>query len=137
MTLGLAAPRRWLGPLLAVYWLAIFAATHLPQAALPPSTLGDKAEHFIAYGLLAVLLNLWLIHRFPRLPMPWLWTLCIAMAYGAIDELTQPIVNRHAALGDWIADATGAALGVLLVNTVLFAVARWRGRGRTGNIPSP
>ena len=51
---------RALGPITAMYWLMLFAATHLPQMALPTTTLGDKTEHFITYGILGALLATWL-----------------------------------------------------------------------------
>ena len=34
------------------------------------------------------------------------------MLYGAIEETTQPLVNRVASLIDWLADAIGATLGL-------------------------
>jgi VanZ family protein len=32
--------------------------------------------------------------------------------YAAADELTQLLVGRTASVGDWLADAAGAALGL-------------------------
>lgn len=112
-----AARRRrfgWLGVVLAVYWLGIFAATHLPQAALPQTNLGDKTEHFIAYGLLAFLMTAWLRLTRSRRRGVGLLVLAVCIAYAAADELTQPIVNRFADFRDFLADAVGAGLGVLV-----------------------
>lgn len=115
-----APPRRgWLGPLLASYWLLIYTATHLPQAALPQTSLGDKTEHFIAYALLAGIMLPWVMHRWPAARFPWLIVLLVSMAYGGIDEITQPIVNRYADLRDWLADSTGAAIGLGVSMTVI------------------
>lgn len=124
MTEGALPALRWcraLGPLLAVYWLVMFAATHLPQAAMPQTTLGDKTEHFIAYGVLGFLLATWLALAKPRVRHPMIIALAITLIYAAVDELTQPIVNRHADLRDWLADAIGAALGVLAASLLLYA----------------
>lgn len=118
---------RVLGPLLAMYWLIMFAATHLPQSALPQTSLGDKTEHFIAYGLLGFSISIWLSLAKPRLRHPLIIALLIALIYGAVDELTQPIVNRYADLRDWLADAIGAALGIALASLVLFA---WKRKSR-------
>jgi VanZ family protein len=112
---NLPQPRyKWLGPLLAAYWLFIFAATHAPQAALPQTHLGDKTEHFLAYGILAVLLFAWLRFTRPRFRRIALPAVLICVAYAAVDELTQPIVNRYTDFRDFLADATGAAIGVLV-----------------------
>ncbi len=40
-------------------------------------------------------------------------------AYAAIDELTQPLVRRHAAWGDWAADLIGAAVAVIVAELLL------------------
>ena len=118
-TTGTQSPRyRWLGPLLAVYWLFIFTATHAPQAALPQTHLGDKTEHFIAYGILAAIMCAWLRFTRPtwrRIALP---VLLICAAYAAVDELTQPIVNRYADIRDFLADTIGAAIGVLIAMIV-------------------
>lgn len=128
---SLGARRRrfgWLGAVLAVYWLGIFAATHLPQAALPQTHLGDKTEHFIAYGLLAFLMTAWLRLARARRRGVGLLVFAVCTAYAAVDELTQPIVNRFADFRDFLADAVGAGLGVLVG---MFAFRR-AGLGRTG-----
>lgn len=105
--------RRWTGPILAAYWLGIFAATHLPPAALPQTTFGDKTEHFVAYGGLAFLMTAWLRLTRPAMRGVALLVLGVSMAYAAVDELTQPIVSRFADFGDFLADWVGAGLGTL------------------------
>jgi VanZ family protein len=108
-----------MGPLLGVYWLCIFTATHSPQATLPQTHLGDKAEHFIAYGLLALLMTAWLRYTRPQLRGATWIVLAVCVAYAAIDETTQPIVNRFADMRDFLADAIGASVGTL-IGMVLF-----------------
>lgn len=113
--------------LVALYWVALFTLTHLPpsEAPHPPSFLGDKGSHAIAYCGLTFLLGftLWTfgLGRRSRL-WPWI-TLSAVLAYGAVDEWTQIIVGRDCELLDWVADGTGAVVAVLLL-AVVFRVVR-------------
>lgn len=114
---------RWIGPILGIYWLIAFSGTHLPGNSLPNRPWGDKLDHMAGYAILGFLICLWL-----GLSRPWIrfspaWALLIALVYGAIDEITQPIVFRVADLGDWVADAIGATVGVA-VGTIIVAIAR-------------
>ena len=100
------------------YWALLGTMTHLPPRYMPHVEVSDKLEHFLAYGLLAGLLGLTTWVTFPR--RPWLvWTvLILGLAYGALDELTQPLFHRDCEFEDWIADAVGTMAGML---PVLFA----------------
>jgi VanZ family protein len=100
---------------LALYWLTLFILTHLPPMKPPLGEGTDKYEHLLAFGLLAILLNTVLRRRLPR-HADWL-TLALVMAYGAIDERSQPPFGRTCDLTDWFADCTGAALGVVISAT--------------------
>ncbi|MDB5346753.1 MAG: hypothetical protein JWP89_5130 [Schlesneria sp.] len=107
--------------LLAIYWSSMFFGTHLPR--MPQSLAGhsDKLLHFCAYGGLAVLLLSWRITRgrvsIRQLLMLWL----MIGAYGIFDEMTQPLVGRDSDIEDWLADLTGAAIGL----AVTWPVATW------------
>ena len=72
----------------------------------------DKALHLTAYFGLAVLVCLnWSL----RWPFGWAAIVGIVAAlsvHGALDELTQIPVGRHANFYDWVADCAGAAAGV-------------------------
>lgn len=111
---------------LAGYWLAMFAATHLPikVAALPGGT--DKVIHVGLYALLAALLAItWQCSagRLTARHLRWAW---IALAaYAAFDELTQIPVGRTASWADWLADLVGALAGLVLF-------AWWSARFRRG-----
>lgn len=122
-----SAGYRWLGPLLAGYWLFIFFATHLPSGALPPTALGDKLEHFIAYGILGFLLVCWIgftaRRAWVRRAAPYLG-IAVCVVYAAVDEATQPIVGRYADFGDFLADAVGASVGALAGMVLLARVRR-------------
>jgi VanZ family protein len=105
---------------LVLYWTILFTATTIPGNKLPDIHLSDKIEHFSAFFILAVLLNLTLIYQRKSLLLfnyAALVTIIICLSYGAIDELHQMIIpGRTADLRDWIADSTGVILGVLIMN---------------------
>jgi len=102
---------------LVTYWLILFLATSLPAQKLPSIGFTDKINHFIAYFVLAVLVNLTLIYQrksrllFERAPVA---TIIICLFYGAVDELHQLLVpGRFAETLDWVADGLGTVVGVL------------------------
>src|SRR5215813_1509259 len=102
-----------------VYWAALFAATHLPAYKIPPVPVTDKTVHTVSYGLLAIALMVSLHLRGTLTPGTGITVLAILLAYGAIDEWTQILVNRSCELADWYADAAGAAVGVVLVTLIV------------------
>jgi VanZ family protein len=108
---------------LAGYWLALFAATHLP-VHFPglPGAGADWLVHFAAFAILAwLLVSAWerTVGRLHRRHLHAAWWLLVL--YAAADELTQLLVGRTASAADWLADAAGAALGLALF-------AAWRPR---------
>jgi VanZ family protein len=109
--------RVWLwGPVIA-YMAIIFWESSLTNAPLP-GRLSDKVAHALGYGLLGGLVARALAGGFPR-PLSWsgvILSVAVATLYGASDELHQHYVpGRTADLNDLIADAAGAALGVIAV----------------------
>jgi VanZ family protein len=108
-------PRLW-RLALAVYWIALFTATHIPVERVPRAVgSADKFVHVAAFTLLAgIFATTWQISagRLNYRHLLWAWTAIVL--YGALEEATQPFVNRTASLMDWLADATGAAIGILL-----------------------
>ncbi|NWG28542.1 MAG: VanZ family protein [Ignavibacteriaceae bacterium] len=104
---------------LTVYWLILFSATTIPTQKLPSIGFNDKLIHFLAYFVLAVLVNLTMIFQrksiqlFEKAPLA---TIIICLFYGAVDELHQMLVpGRSAETLDWIADAIGVVFGVFVV----------------------
>ena len=104
---------------LTIYWLILFIATTTPVERLPSIGFTDKINHFIAYFILAVLVNLTLIYQrkfrllFEKASIA---TIIICLFYGAVDELHQILVpGRFAETLDWVADASGTSLGVLVI----------------------
>ena len=96
---------------LLLYLLALVVATHIP---IPPAKLmpaaSDKTLHFIAYFGLGFLVAL---HPTPSWQRRMLLFLGL-LAFGAADELTQPLVRRSAEWADWFADGVGAFAGLLI-----------------------
>ena len=104
---------------LIVYWLILFTATSLPVEKLPSIGLSDKVNHLLAYFVLSVFVYLTLLFQrkskflFKYAPAA---TLIISTFYGITDELHQLLIpGRSAEVLDWMADAIGAILGILLV----------------------
>ena len=107
---------------LVLYWIVLFTATTLPGNQLPDLHLSDKIEHFSAFFILAVMLNLALIFQrksFIIFKYAALVTIIITLSYGAVDELHQLFIpGRSADIRDWLADSTGGILGVFILNLV-------------------
>lgn len=103
----------------------LLTLTHIPNAALPRVlqwNLVDKIEHAAAYGLIAILFLCSL--RRPVRPLFLLIVFAALAVVGALDEITQPLVNRYASFGDYASDLIGivGACAIFLV-----------GRGAGGN----
>lgn len=100
---------------LALYTLLLLAGTHVPQ---PPEELvdlagSDKTLHFAAYATLALLAGVNLALRgWFRLTAVLLVFFALAV-FGALDEITQPLVGRQADVRDWAADVSGVVGGVI------------------------
>lgn len=114
--------KRWL-----IAWLASLAGvltlTHIPRAAMPEfldAHMLDKLEHVLAYGLIAFLFLLSLPEG-SRLATFVIGLVGLAII-GAVDEITQPFVNRTASVGDYAADVTG----ILLACAIFLVKRRFR-----------
>jgi len=101
---------------LSLYWLALFAATHIPPTwRMIPREVNDKLEHFSGFMLLAFLVAVTWQLSAGILTSRHLWIVWfVLLAYVALDEITQIPVHRDCDYRDWIVDATGAAAGILL-----------------------
>ncbi len=119
---------------LVVYWIILFVGTSIPAQSVPSLGIGgDKVVHFFAYLILSALLYLTFIFQ-EKLSFAQrnaiLLTLAIAICYGVLDELHQMLVpGRSAELLDWIADALGAACGVLIT---FFLLKKFKKEAETG-----
>lgn len=127
----LNSPRLW-QLALACYWLALFLGTHIPIDRIPlHGGTADKFAHVVAFAVLAAIFAItWQVSAGRLMARHLVWAWIVIAFYGAVEELTQPLVGRVAGLWDWLADASGAALGL-----VLFACVRrfWEGAARGVN----
>ena len=123
---------RWLAALLVVTWLAAFTATHLPKEAVPEIPATDWTLHLVGYfvlaGLFAGALTACGVRRARRAAL----AVSVFAAYAAFDEITQPLVNRHASVHDWLADLIGVVLALAAWEV---AVAVWQRRSRARQRP--
>jgi VanZ family protein len=111
--------RRWLPP--ALWAGVILTITSVPNIPTPSSAGSDKLGHFVLYfvfGFLAIR-TVWGTTTLMRT----IATTIIALAvFAAVDEWHQSLIPRRSAeLGDWVADLSGATLGV-----AMFALLRAR-----------
>lgn len=120
----LEANKKWLVyfPLI-IYWFILFIATTLPSQDLPETHVSDKIEHFTAYFILAILLNLTMMFQNKYAGMrrkAWLYTLIIIVTYAALDELHQLFIpGRDCEFLDWVSDSSGVLLGLGLVKILM------------------
>ena len=123
--------RGGLALLAAAYAITLVLATHYPKLDQLLGRYGhaDKLLHFVAYFLLAVFVALavWGAGRWSRRAVV---AVAIALAaFGAVDEITQPLFGRTADVFDWVADCAGIAVGILLVAVTSSAWGRGSRRG--------
>jgi VanZ family protein len=113
-TRALVTNRRFRTALWLMTFAGAFTVSHLPppKDRIPPP-IHDKTLHVIGCFVLGMV-TMWRLAR-PQntilVKTAFLWLLVI-VAYGAVDELTQPWTGRTCEFGDWVADAVGAALGI-------------------------
>ena len=110
-------------PIFNIKWLTVAVAltaaflflSHLPPQVVPSrlQTGGyDKIAHMLGYGVITLLFFLALRSSSSLLSgfVLFVAILCV----GAVDELTQPLVNRTASLADWFANLVGITSVLLL-----------------------
>lgn len=89
--------------------------THLPPQKDPtPSALPDTLKHFAGFLALG-LATAWMRQdRTSGRARAWVGWYAFLVGYAAFDEWTQPLAGRSCELRDWLADAAGAACGLVL-----------------------
>ena len=107
----------------AVVWLAAATATHVPAETFSEVPVGDVVLHFTGYfGLTYVFLLTLRVHGVGFLHRV-LLAAGVLLLYGALDEITQPWVNRCASIYDWFANAVGISAAVSL--DALGSLVQW------------
>ncbi len=108
---------RYSGAVLAIYWVALFIGTHIPQLpnVAPDVPYFDKVLHFSAYAGLAFLLAAAFTMRLSMSARRYVAIFVGLSLYGALDELIQAIpgLGRQADVMDWLADLSGVTCGLL------------------------
>ncbi len=103
-----------------MFWAAaILVMTSWPSPGGIPDVTGlDKVAHFSVYAILGTLVARALL---PTRALPVLTIAFIGIAtFGALDELHQNwIPGRDASVADWIADISGALVGLAVAPTLL------------------
>jgi VanZ family protein len=104
---------------LLVYWIALFAGTHMPS----PPTLGvrfnDKVQHFAAFFGLATLLY-WVVPARRSLMRKIGIVLGVAIAYAAFDEWTQRFSPRRTVdIRDFFTNVSG-----IMTATLVYVLSR-------------
>lgn len=108
--------RRFVGWTTLAYWGVLFVATHIPLPPLPASGMGsDKVAHVAAFAGLGFLCALWLALAGRLTSGRTLLLLAVLAVYGAVDEWLQQFVGRFTDFDDWIADVSGAVIGIAVV----------------------
>lgn len=112
------AEREWMrraGCVLAFAVLVLIIFFSFMKAGTEPRISGeggDKWGHFLAYAALGCSLMLW--HPKGRGAEGFFQGLLASALLGASIELLQPFFGRICALSDFLADAAGAACGLVL-----------------------
>lgn len=109
---------------LVLYWITLFTITTIPQHFVQKLfELQDKIEHFLAYTVLAILLNLSLHFQKKMSKLSYnsaLFTFLLITVYAGLDEIHQIIVpGRYADFFDWVADSLGGLSGVYIAVTFI------------------
>ena len=87
--------------------IAIGLATLTPVEKLPTVSGSDKAYHLILIAILTLPIAIIRPHV--------LWIILgLSIAYGGAIEIIQPLVNRNCEMADFLTDAGGAVVGVLV-----------------------
>lgn len=119
---------RWARPCLIGYWILALIATHAPDNSAPSPGIPhlDKVFHLVGYLVLSFFCSLafgaWnargdgSAHQADgatrRNPLQRRWLLVgIVIAYGLVDEATQPWFGRDFDWWDWLADIVGTLIG--------------------------
>ena len=111
------------------YGLFLLIATHAPaddvQFIVRAADYGlldpDKLLHMAAYGVLGLLAALAYGGRWRPMSTAVITLFVLIAAWGAVDEVTQPLFGRLADANDLVCDLIGGAIGL----AAGFAVSRW------------
>ncbi len=118
-------------------WLGAFGASHIPLEQLPEFGASDKTLHLVGFFLLGT--GFWLTMLAFGSPMSRRVVVIVSAMtiYAALDEITQPLVNRYAAFDDWLADVVGVIAAVVVLEAGRWLVTASGHRAQSRKRPSP
>lgn len=98
--------RHWLALSLALLAFVTWGSL-TPGIVLPQVVHSDKTRHFLAYAAIAFPIGL-------ARPRGWGWMLLALLGWSICIEIIQPFVGRSRDVRDFLANASGAGLGILI-----------------------
>ena len=108
-----------------VLWITALFVTHCPRGQIPGLDLPGETSRGLggllhALGYFALAGAFWLTLAAYGLSLRRRLALVIGVfvAYGALDEITQPLFGRQADLFDWLADLIGATAAALVATGI-------------------
>ena len=121
--MSLLRRHKWILAGLAIYWPAIFIATHISVPSwVGQAGMSDKTMHFLSYlGLVSLV---WFAVS-PYEKVNWfrrkVWIILAVMVwYGVVDEWLQGFVGRQPEIKDFYADLFAALLGLIILSIFSF-----------------
>ena len=125
--------RHGLGAATALYSLVLVFTTHYPHPEELLDLLlsrreqpSDKSLHLMAYGVLGLLAAATLRAHGRLNPRNAILLAAGLAAAAVVDEITQPLFNRHSDPIDWACDCIGILAGIVVVASIADAAARRR-----------
>lgn len=104
-----------------------FSVSHIPSDVMHDiKTPSDTSLHMSGFAILAGLFLLMLAAFNVRAMWRSLVVLAVMALYAALDERTQPLVNRVCDVRDWYADMAGSTIAVIVLGLLLRIFARRR-----------
>lgn len=100
----------------AAVTLVVVALTHIPMKYMSHRLCAggfDKFIHAAAYGVITFFFLRAIRTSISMLSI--LFVFCAVISIGAIDELTQSLVDRTVSMNDWLADVTGCFIVLCVV----------------------
>ena len=108
--------------LLVLLWAGAFTLTHMSSGNVPDFHVGDKTLHTAGFAGLASAFGVTLLAFGVRRRRRLVLMFVVMLAYGAIDEWTQPWFGRGCDFTDWLHDVVGTIIAVGVVELIAWIV---------------
>jgi VanZ family protein len=104
--------------LTVVIAFVIGLATLTPVEKLTVVSGSDKLYHLLSFAILTFTIAM-------VRPKAVRWILILSLIFGGAIELLQPFVNRSCEFADFLADACGATLGIMVSRVLVRVLRSW------------